>query len=95
MKSNQEVKGFSKVVDKGSDVYKKYLNKKPSKEFIENIKSQSWYQVECVKCKISNRKWLEEKRNAHDYPISMKEIVNKKGLKIFYWCSKCKISWRG
>lgn len=88
-------KGFNKVGIKGSNIYIKYINQKPSKKFIEDIKSRSWYQVECVKCKVSNRKWLEEKRNAFDYPIKMTELPTGKGIKIFYFCGNCNISWSG
>ena len=95
MKSKQELNSFHKPSVEGINVYKKYLNQQPSKEFIENIKSQSWYQLECVKCKISNRKWLEEGRDAYDYPIKMTELPTGRGIKIFYFCNNCNISWRG
>jgi len=95
MKIEQELNSFSKPIVEGLNIYKKYINQKPSKEYIKNIKSQSWYQVECVKCKYSNRKWLEEKKSAYDYPIKMTELPSKRGIKIFYFCNKCDISWRG
>jgi len=93
--NKQEVKGFNKVIDEGSNVYKKYIKQKPSKKFIEDIKSQSYYQLECVKCKISNRKWLEEGSDPFDYPVKMTELPTGRGIKIFYFCNKCGISWRG
>jgi len=92
MKSNQEVKGFSKLKVEG---FKKYINQKPSKKFIEDIKSQSYYQLECRNCKMSNRKWLEEGKDAFDSPIRMTELPTGRGVRIFYNCSNCNISWRG
>jgi hypothetical protein len=67
----------------------------PSEGFIEAIKSQSWYQVECIRCGISNRKWLEEGNCAYDYPIRMEKIETKSRIKIFYFCDNCKCGWEG
>ena len=75
------------------NIIKKNL-REPSKDFINSIKEQSFYQIQCPRCKISNRKWIEEKKNPYFCPISIEEIFTNKGVNVFYNCSNCKNSWR-
>ena len=69
--------------------------RKPSKRFIDSIKEQGFFQIQCPRCKISNRKWLEEEKDIYDCPISIEEIYTNSGVKVFYFCSNCKNSWKG
>ena len=76
------------------NILKKHL-RKPSKEFINKVKGQSYYQVECIKCGISNRKWVDSGNDPYFCPISIEEIYTNKGVNVFYNCSNCHNSWRG
>ena len=94
-KNKQMVDGCSKVmVDGLPNILKKHLGN-PSKKFIDKVKNQSFYQIECPRCKISNRKWIEEKKNPYFCPITIEEIYTNKGVNVFYNCSNCKNSWKG
>lgn len=94
-KYGEKIEGLHKVEVENLNKFKQYLNREPSKEYIENLKAQGWYQVECKRCKISNRKWLDEENSAFEYPISRREIQTKRTVKVLYFCNKCNYSWEG
>ena len=97
-KYGEKLDGFSKVKVEGLNRLKQRLNQQPSKEFIENLKATSCYQVQCPKCKISNRKWLEEGENPYFVPIKRLKGNYSKKIKIgkqiltqyfSYYCINC------
>ena len=96
----QKIEGLHKLEVEGLNRLKERLNQQPSKEFIEDLKSTSHYQVECPKCKMSNRKWLEGGENPYFYPIhrlkdnhSKKVKVGKQVLTQYfsYQCDLCNV----
>ena len=82
-----------------SDKWKKFLLEKtfaePSKEFIEHIRKQGWYQIECPQCRWSNRKWLEGGKDIFRCPIRMNKVKTKTTIRIYYVCDNCNTGWEG
>jgi len=65
-----------------------------------NVRKQSWFEVMCPKCKMSNRRWLEEKKDPAFAPI--KKYDNPCHTRIDgvivdfpYNCINCRLSFSG
>ena len=97
-------KDFKKVRvdDKIAKIIKTYQDRAEEgrERFTKKVKQQEYYQVQCPKCKISNRKWVESGGDIYDIPIInsqdkseneyfYKAKYQKQWIYLTYYCKRC------